>query len=192
MNRTLKILKPIVRFSPWPMFLWIFMSLCCKEIRTWSTSFVTSKTYCSGKKTVMMLHNSQWDEHVLTVHTCGFCRNVCLWLAQPPQRFNRGSACLLQLPKCTTSYHLLCILITEVLMRRQTSASVKNLHQSVNDILWTQIHYRMTSQMDFLHIVWQMEHSPKLSIISHCDAKVSSFSVTNLWPLFRAGRKKCF
>lgn len=71
--------------------------------------------------------------------TCGFCRNVCLWLAQPPQRFNSGSACLVQLPKCTASCHVLWVLITEVFMRRQTSVSVKNLHQSANDILWMQI-----------------------------------------------------
>lgn len=71
--------------------------------------------------------------------TCGFCRKVCLWLEQPPQRFNSGSALLVQLPKCTTSCHVLWMLMSDVLMRRQTSASVKSLHQSVNDILlmWT-------------------------------------------------------
>lgn len=76
------------------------------------------------------------EESVRMISTWGFCRNVCLWLAQPPQRFNSGSACLVQLPKCTTSFHVLWMLIREVLITRQTSASVKSLHQSVNDILW--------------------------------------------------------
>lgn len=73
-------------------------------------------------------------------YTCGFCRNVCLWLAQPPQRFRSGSAFLAQLPKCTYSCQVLWTLINEVFMTRHTSASVKNLHQSVNDILkiWTE------------------------------------------------------
>lgn len=129
--------------------------------------------------------------------TCGFCRNVCLWLAQPPQRFSSGSAFLVQLPKCTTSLHVLWILRWEVLIRRQTSASVKNLHQSVNDILWMQtghvwLHYEGG---DKLHrwttgIQKTFIHSPELSIILHCDAEVSSLHIADLWPLLRANRQR--
>lgn len=126
--------------------------------------------------------------------TCGFCRNVCLWLAQPPQRFNSGSAFLVQLPKCTTSCHVLWTLISEVLMRRQTSASVKNLHQSVNDILWTWsgnalLHFE---RGDTLHrwMVEELDHSPELPIILYCDAKVAPLRITNLWPFLRADKQQ--
>ncbi len=125
--------------------------------------------------------------------TCGFCRNV-LWLAQPPQRFNSGSAFLVQLPKCTTSCHVLWILISEVLMRRQRSASVKDLHQSVNDILWmwsgnALLHFK---RGDTLHtwMVKELNHSPKLSIILYCDAKVAPLHIANLWPFFRADKQQ--
>lgn len=91
------------------------------------------------EKTVRMFENALGMTHkyrvLLLCRTCGFCRNVCLWLAQPPLRFKRGSACLVQLPKWTISCQVLWMLITDVLMRRHTSASVKCLHQSVKDIL---------------------------------------------------------
>lgn len=134
---TLKTAKPMLKFSPWPIFLWIFMSFCCKEIRTSSTSFVTSNKYCKRSWNWVSMCTCPWAQlYVMReCSTCGFCRNVRLWLEQPPQRFNSGSAFLVQFPKCTTSCHVLWMLITDVLMRRQTSASVNNLHQSVNDIL---------------------------------------------------------
>lgn len=47
---TLKTPKPMLRFSPWPTFLWIFMSLCCSEIRTSSASFVMSNKYCKRRR----------------------------------------------------------------------------------------------------------------------------------------------
>lgn len=145
-------LKPMVRFSPWPYFLWIFMSFCCKEISTSSDSFVTSNRYCgrNGERGVSILVK-EWTcawmwWHKVSSSTWGFCRKVCLWLPHPPQRFNSGSAFLVQLPKSTTSSHVLWTLTTEVLMIRQTSASVKNLHQSVNAILQMSHRQRVTAK----------------------------------------------
>lgn len=127
--------------------------------------------------------------------TCGFWRNVCLWLAQPPQRFNSGSECLVQLPKYTASCHDLCILITEVFMRRQTSVSVKNLHQSANDILWmwtdcALLHCEGENKLHRLDCCKELNDLPELSIILHCDAKVMSLCITNLWPFLRADKQQ--
>lgn len=44
---TLKMLNPMVRFSPWPTLLRIFRSFCCSEISTSSVSFVMSNRYCN-------------------------------------------------------------------------------------------------------------------------------------------------
>lgn len=53
---TLKTPKPMLRFSPWPSFLWIFRSFCCNEIRTSSTSFVTLNKYCERSQTGVNIH----------------------------------------------------------------------------------------------------------------------------------------
>lgn len=137
----------MVRFSPWPWGLWIFMSLCCNEMRTSSVSFVTSNKYCkrswNGVITDVYTYMNRGDVRREVIQSL-----LYLWVLQEcpfvvstaPQRFRSGSAFLDQLPKCTYSFQVLWTLINEVFMTRHTSASVKNLHQSVNDILkiWTE------------------------------------------------------
>lgn len=40
----------MLKLSPCPTFLWIRMSFCCSEIKTSSSSFVTSNRYCERDK----------------------------------------------------------------------------------------------------------------------------------------------
>lgn len=46
----------MLRFSPWPSFLWIFRSFCCNEIKTSSSSFVMSNKYCKRGQTGVNIH----------------------------------------------------------------------------------------------------------------------------------------
>ncbi len=132
---TLWMSKPMATLSPLPSLDRTLLSCCCRQIRTSSSGFVTSNTYWRTQKhSSVHLYTTHTHTHTHT-HTCGFCRNVALWLMQPPDRFIKGSSWRHQAPRITSSSQVLWMLRYDVLIKRHRIRSVKYLQKSSKSIL---------------------------------------------------------